>query len=368
MKVLLISNSSGGMYVFRREVIEAICKRADTYLCAPDDANEQYWESIGCSLIKFDFQRHGTNPLKELRQIRYYKKLIAQINPDICLTYTIKPNIYGGIACSRKHVPYIANVTGLGDALENGGIMRKVLLGLYKMGLKRACCVFFQNETNRQLFLTKRIVNGKTRRIPGSGVNLQTHCYEPYPKDDGTFRFLFVARINRDKGIEELLKAIDTLKADNYNCIVSVVGACEGDYIEKLREAEAKGNIKYYGPQTDVHSFYKDCHCVVLPSYHEGTSNVLLEGSSTGRPIIATRVPGCQEVFDEGTTGFGCEPRNSDSLRAAMLKMMAQPREKRETMGKAARKKMELEYDRNIVINAYLEEMEQALTRNTHEL
>lgn len=359
LRVLFISNSSGGMYSFRREILQTISMHFETFLSAPNDAHGDYWETINCNYIPYVFNRHGTNPINEIGQIRYYQRLLRRINPALVFTYTIKPNVYGGIACARQRIPYIANVTGLGDAIENGGIMHTVAILLYRAGLKKASCVFFQNESNRQYFLKNRIVSGKTRRIPGSGVNLSVHQMETYPIIEDEIKLLYIARIKRDKGIRELLEAIKTVRKDFPNCHVDILGVYEDDYSKQIGEAEARGDIRFHGYQSDVHKFYKNAHCVVLPSYHEGLSNVLLEGSATGRPVITTRVPGCKETFDEGISGFGCEPKDVESLVTAIKKFINLSQAEKEAMGLAARRKMEAEFDRQLVISAYLEEMNQ---------
>ena len=361
MRVLFISNSSSGMYSFRKEVVKAVAKRADTFLCAPNDFEEEKWEEVHCSYIPSIIKRHGTNPIDDLRLLRFYFKLIKRINPDVVLTYTIKPNVYAGFACRLLGIKYIVNVTGLGDSFESNRTMRFISMLLYKVGIKKASCVFFQNEANQRLFEKKRIVKGKTKRIPGSGVNLEVHSFEDYPKNSTQFIFLYVARIKKDKGIEELLAAIKEIRKKHPMCYVEIIGPYEEDYSHKVQQAETRGDVKYYGVQKSIHDFYKRSHCVVLPSYHEGLSNVLLEGAATGRPIVTTVVPGCKETFEEGVSGFGCNVRSISSLVDAMEKIISLSREDRESMGRAARRKMENEFDRNIVVNAYLDEI-QSLT------
>ena len=161
----------------------------------------------------------------------------------------------------------------------------------------------------------------------------------------------------KDKGIEELLEAVDNMRQEDKNVFLDVVGGCDEDYTDLLGQYEEKGIIKYHGRQTDVHSFYKKSHCVVLPSYHEGMANVMLEAASTGRPVITTHIPGCQETFEEGATGFGCEPRDSQSLKNAMDKMYQTTWEEREQMGLAGREKVKREFDRKIIITVYLDEI-----------
>lgn len=361
MKVLVLANADIGLYKFRRELMEKLCAEHEVYIALPNGEYIEDLKTLGCQYISFEFNRRGMNPIADLMQIRRYKKLLKEVMPDVVLTYTIKPNIYGGIACRQAKIPFLPNVTGLGTTIENGGLMAQISTTLYKTGLKGAACVFFQNKDNERLFLEKKLVQGRTRVIPGSGVNLEMHNLEPYPSDAEDIRFLFVGRIMKDKGIEELLEAIRKLHKENGHITLDVVGWSDEDYNEALKTAEAEGAVHFHGLQKDVHPFYKNCHCAVLPSYHEGTANVMLEASSTGRPVITTRVPGCQETFDEGITGFGCEAKDSESLIKAMRMFLETPREKRKAMGIAARHKMETEYDRSIILQAYVEEIQNAV-------
>lgn len=362
MRILILSNLDRGLYKFRQELFEKLVKEHEVFFCVPDGNFVEKIENIGGKFISCNLlYRRSTNFIKDFKLFNFYMSVLSAIHPDIVLTYTIKPNIYGGISCSLKKIPYIANVTGLGTSIENGGLLAKLAMTLYKIALKKAKCVFFQNKDNEKLFLNSRIVKGRTRLIPGSGVNLKTFDLESYPNDKTMFHFLFVGRIMKDKGIEELLIAIKNIRKERKDVILDIVGFCEENYMISLTEAESECAIINHGIQSNVHPFYKSCHCVILPSYHEGMSNVLLEASATGRPVIATRVPGCQETFDEGITGFGCEVRNAESLKEAMLKMIALTNDERRQMGLRARKKMEIEYDRNIVIQAYKEEIDKIL-------
>lgn len=358
MKILLLANIDLGLYKFRKELLEMLLVDNEVYFCTPDGEYTGIMQEMGCKFIPCNvLDRRSTNPVKDLKLISFYERTIKDVQPDLVLTYTIKPNVYGGIVCTRNRVPYIANITGLGTTIENGGLLAFISKRLYRLGLKKAKCVFFQNQENQKLFITERIVSGRTRLIPGSGVNLNTHCYEPYPSEDLGIRLLFVGRIMKDKGIEELLKVIRKLHSEKKDIVLDVVGFCDEDYSQLLDEAEKEGAIVNHGVQSDVHPFYTAAHCTVLPSYHEGMANVMLESASTGRPVITTRVPGCKETFTEGITGFGCEVRSIRSLENAIAEFLKLPHEKKEEMGRQGRKKMELEFDRNIILKAYQEEI-----------
>lgn len=358
-KVLVLTNSINGLYSFRRELIQKLVDEGyEATIAAPIDEKTTYFKGIGCECLETFINRRGTNPITDLKLLQEYKKVIKSIKPDVVLTYTIKPNVYGGLACKSLKVPHIANITGLGTAVENGGLLQKVTLTLYKTALTESKCVFFQNEVNKNHFVENGIVKIKTRLIPGSGVNLDQHKLEEYPKSDEIIKFLFIGRIMKAKGIEELLEAAKIVKKKYPAMQVHLIGDCEeGKYYQQL-DTLAKQNIIYYhGRQSDVHSFIKESHAVVHPSYHEGLSNVLLESASSGRPVLASKVPGCLDTFDEGVSGLGFDVKNVDSLVETMIKFIQLPLKQKTEMGIAGRKKIEKEFKRQIVIDAYLEEI-----------
>lgn len=357
MTILILANNDIGLYRFRRELIVRLCTENKVFFALPYGEMIPKLEESGGEYIPFEFHRRGMNPFADLGQLFRYIQIIRQLKPDVVLTYTIKPIVYGGLACQVTKTPYIGNIAGTATAMANGGLLDFITSSLYTVGLKRAYCVFFQNTSQRERFIHKRMVYGKTRLIPGSGVNLNDHRLEGYPPLERTTKFLFVGRITRDKGIEILIAAMQKLRKTRSDVFLDIIGQYDEDYSKSLQLAQEEGILEYHGLQLDVHPFYMTAHCVVLPSYCEGMSNALLEAASTGRPIIATRVPGCIEAFDEGVTGFGCQPGDVDSLVAAMEKFLALSWEEREAMGKAGHEKMTREFDRQIVVDAYIEEI-----------
>lgn len=357
MKILIIANSDSGLYGFRGELLQVLLNEHDVHISVPSGEYVHKLTSMGCIYNNIEFDRHGTNPLKELRQILYYKKLIKRIAPDIVFTYTIKPNIYGGIACSALKIPYFCNITGLGTAIENPGIMQKITLFLYRMGLKKAKHVFFQNQQNLDFMLKHKIVKCPYTLLPGSGVNLQRFAFMNYPDNQTNINFLFIGRVMKDKGIDEFLSAAKSIKSKYPNTQFDIVGAFDGDYEDVINAAVNDGYINYHGLQSDVKPFINKSHCVVLPSYHEGMANVLLEAAASGRPVIASDIAGCRETFDDGVSGFACKAKSAESLINAVEKFIALPYEQKEKMGIAGRKKVEQQFDRQIVIDAYVNEL-----------
>lgn len=354
--VLVLANSIVGLHSFRKEVIKAIVDAGYTvYIAFPDkDERAVYFQSIGCKYVDIPFERRGMNPLKDLKLMMDYVKVIKNIEPIVVLTYTIKPNVYGGMAAAWCNVPLIANVTGLGDSLENPGLLQKLVVILYRVGLRKANTVFFQNEANRQFCIDYGIVKPKqTKQLPGSGVNTSHHIYQEYPAD-GLIKFLFIARMLKDKGADEYLETAKVLKAKYPNSEFQILGYVEGNYQRQLNEFTKLGVIKYLGSTSDVRPYIGKVHCTVMPSYHEGLSNVNLESEANGRPVITTNVPGCKETVYDGLTGYLCEARSAQSLTKAVEKFINLPYEQKKQMGIVGRKKVEREYDRQIVIDAYL--------------
>lgn len=353
--VLVLTNNIGGLHSFRKEVMKAIIDAGyEVFISEPDDDERvKYFESIGCHIIKTDFKRRGMNPMADLKLMLTYRKLIKKLKPKAVLTYTIKPNVYGGMACRFTGTPQIANVTGLGDAVENGGWLQKLTIILYKIGIRKAKQVFFQNKANRDFCLSVGIANDKSFLLPGSGVNLQHHVYQDYP-EDGVIKFLFIARLLKDKGTDEFFEMAKTIKDEYPQTEFQILGGIEGDYKQQLEELTSKGVVNYLGTTSDVRPYLAKVHCTIMPSYHEGMSNVNLESAANGRPVITTNVPGCRETVDDGKTGILVQPKNAQSLINGVERFLSLPFDQKRLMGIEGRNKVEKEFDRQIVIKEYL--------------
>ena len=360
--ILVLANSDMGLIKFRKELLhELISLDYKVYISVPKGEYIEALVGLGCEYIETPIDRRGTNPITDLMLLKAYFKMVKDIKPNIVLTYTIKPNIYGGIICRMMRIPYLTNITGLGTAVENKGILRRVTIFLYRIALKKASCVFFQNNDNKKFLDENNVRYPNCRLIPGSGVNLDEYKFEAYPVYNNETKFVFIGRIMKDKGIGELLQAIKKIKAIYPNTQFNIIGDCEEDYKNDLLDMERNGLLRYHGRQNDVRPYIKECHATILPSYHEGTSNVLLETASLGRPVLASDITGCRETFDEGLSGLGFQAKDTDSLVAAIKKFIELPYEMKKDMGYAGRRKMENEYSRKIVIDAYIEQITKIL-------
>lgn len=357
--ILILTNSIFGLHSFRKEVVKAICDLGyKVYISIPEDhAKADYFREIGCEIIITKFSRRGMNPLADFKLMLAYKKLMKQLNPKAVLTYTIKPNIYGGIAARMCKVPQLANVTGLGDAVENGGWLQKLTIGMYKNGLRKAYKIFFQNESNRLFCIHHNIADDTSVLLPGSGVNLQHHTYQDYPKDEGVIRFLYIGRLMKDKGTSELFEAIRCIKNKYPQTEFQIVGSVDAEYKQELEGLIKSEKVLFWGEQLDIRPYVGAVECTIMPSYHEGMSNVNLESAANGRPVITTSVPGCQETINDGKSGYLIESKSSKSLIDAIERFIALPYNQKVLMGKNGREKVEREFDRQIVVDAYLNEI-----------
>ena len=359
MKIALIANDSTYTYNLRKEIIAKLLE--DGYEVEVIGEILLFREELlrmGCSLINVATGRHGTNPFADLLLLERYYSILRKSKPDIVLTYNIKPNVYGGIACSILGIPYYPNITGLGTAVENPGKLQAITIQLYKLGVSKAACVFFQNSENQEFFRKHSMLGkqSRTRLLPGSGVNLEKHKLLHYPKGD-IVNFLFVSRILKEKGIDLYLAA--ARKYYSKKIIFHVCGMCDSpEYVDIIKQADVSGTIKYHGQQKDIKPFFEMCDCLVHPSwYPEGMSNVLQEAAATGRPIITTNRSGCRELVDDGKTGYVVSIKDEKALIDAIGKFLKLSDIEKEQMGLAGRKKMEREFDRKIVVDAYMKEL-----------
>ena len=363
-KVLVLSNHPSWTYNLRKETIAALVKEGyDVTIVVGYGDEIEYFKEMGCSHIDVPFKRHGKNPFDELKLFFAYKKAITTNRPDVVLSYTIKPNLYGAILCHKYNIPCIANITGLGTAVEYPGLMRTVLLKAYRIAFKNIYKVFFQNTDNRDLFIEHRIVSDNYGLLPGSGVNLSRFEVLPYP-NDSTIEFVFVSRIMKEKGIDEYLIAAETLKKKYPQTRFHICGFCEQNYMEIIQRLIAEDIVTYHGMVKNVEEILKKVHCLVLPTFYpEGMSNVLLESCACGRPIITTNRAGCREIVVDGVNGFIVRPQDSDDLIAKMEHFICLDNEQRKSMGLAGRDKVEKDFDRRIVVNKYLTAVEEAIKK-----
>lgn len=370
-KIMILANDTTYTYNLRDVLIKRFINAEYKVVVACECLNyEKEMLALGVRLINIKMNRHSKNPFSDILLLTQFIKVLRKEKPSVVLTYNIKPNVYGGMACKMLGIPYIPNITGLGTAVENAGIMQKISTILYKIGVSKAVCVMFQNESNQKYFVDNNLLgkNSLMCLLPGSGVNIEKFTCQPYPAQDSTITFSIIGRIMKDKGTDELIEAIKIVKSKYPEVLFKLIGYFDDNYQHIVEKAVDDGLLEYVKEQKDVRPLIIESWAVIQPSHHEGMSNTLLESAASGRPVIATDIPGCRETFDSGKSGFAFPAGNSKVLAETIQRFIVMPYSEKQRMGLAGRAKMEQEFDRNIVAQAYLSEISKTEKENNETL
>lgn len=371
--IALLTNNDDDVYCFRKELIEALI--ADGYemlISCPDGPKFELMKEIPYIYDNPDIDRRGTNPVKDLGLMMHYWRLFKQYKPVVVLTYTAKPNVYASIVAHQLGIPVINNLTGLGSVVNESGLMKHFIMWLFKLAYRKSSCMMFQNETNMKVAIDSGMVKGKYRLIPGSGVDTDRYPLQPYPeggdgKSGAPIVFNYIGRILHDKGVDDYIEAAKRIKKEYPQTEFNMLGfiePTESHYEHDLKELQEQGIIIYRGSQKDVRPFVACAHATIHPStYGEGMSNVLLESASSGRFLITTDNPGCQETVDDNKTGYIYRGGDVNALVYTIERFLALPNSQRKQAGELGRKRMEELFSRKIVVQAYKEEISRILGR-----
>ncbi|MEO6580569.1 MAG: glycosyltransferase family 4 protein [Sphingomicrobium sp.] len=362
-KILISSNSAWNLANFRRPVIEALIAAGyDVVAAAPADGYEPDLVSMGAKFRSLPMSPAGTSIVEDFRLLLNYISLIREERPAIFFGFTAKPNIYGSLAARLVGVPVVATISGLGSAFLKGGLLGGILMRLYRAALGQAQSVMFQNPTDRRLFIDREIVvHDQTRLVAGSGIDLDRFRPQPLP-DTEAFCFLLIGRLLLDKGVGEFVEAARSVRKRHPHARFQILGGRGGNNPSAVPDSElkrwqAESIVELLGASDDVRPYIAGAHCIVLPSYREGLPRSLLEGAAMARPLIASDVPGCRDVIDDGVSGLLCQVRSGASLAGAMERMVGMTSADRAAMGAAGRRKVASEFDQSLVAAAYLAEL-----------
>jgi len=366
-RVLLVSANTGWNLVnFRFGVLAAARARGWRVIAAvpPDPVADARLRELGCEVEHVALDSVGLSPPRDLRTLLQFWRLMRRHRPSHFFSWTPKPNVYGAIAARTFGVRAVLNVSGLGSVFIADSLLTRFVKLIYRFAFAGARTIFFQNATDRDLFLAARLVRvDQAALLPGSGIDLEHFKPAPGLLEGNPPVFLLIARLLRDKGVEEYAEAAAALKQGGVNARFQLLGAVgvanptaiPTDQLERWIES---GTVEYLGEAGDVRPFIAAADCIVLPSYREGTARVLLEAGAMGKPVVATDVPGCRDPVVHGQTGLLCAPRSAGALADALAAMMALSPDARRTMGKAGRVRIEAIYDQRIVIDRYMAELE----------
>ncbi len=361
-KCVLAANTSWYLYNMQSFLIKSLVKEGyRVVVVCPLDRYTLKLIAIGCIHENLPLNRKGKNPLDDLASTWSMYKIYKRLKPDIVLNFTPKLNIYSTIAAKLNDAFVINNITGLGTIFTKQSLSSWIARLLFRCTQPLANFLLFQNKEDRQFFLNAKYVKAeKALRIPGSGIDLERFKAKPIPQGE-TIRFLLVARMLRQKGVMEYVRAARRLKRKYPNVECSLLGYSDNgnptsitaDRLDKWGTFEG---VRYLGGVDDVIPVIESHHCVVLPSfYREGVPRSLLEAAALARPIITTNSVGCRDVMDDEVNGFQCQPKSVDSLFAAMEKIYLSPRYRLIEMGLASRHLVEAKFDVSRVVGTYLQ-------------
>jgi glycosyltransferase involved in cell wall biosynthesis len=362
-KVALIENHELGVYSIRHDLVVELSKNYDIAVLTEVDGSFKNGDLE--KLVQFiDVGKSVLNPLSAAKYNAKLHKALKELKPAVCLTFTIRPAIYGNIVARKLNIPTISTITGTGPLFESNSLSYRIARFLYQRVLKKTRYVFFPNFDDLNAFVERKyITSEQARRVPGSGVNYEKYKPQPYTRgDDGKFVFLYISRLVKDKGVLEYIEAARIIKEQAPNAEFHIIGPLWAGNKKSLTVSQEelddwikKGLVVYHDKQKDVRPYMANADCVVMPSYREGMSNVLLEGASMARPLITTNVTGCRDIVEDGVNGFLCNVRDGKDLAEKMKMMMKLSPEERQEMGKKGREKMIREFDKKIVVKNYIE-------------
>lgn len=368
MRILILTNNDLGLYRFRRDLIEELLKENEVFISLPDGDFVEDLVKLGCKFVDTKIDRRSMNSLRDISLFFEYNKILKDVKPDLVITYTIKPNIYGGLISRIRNVDYVANITGLGTGFQKEGLLKRFIIRLYKIALKNCRVIFFENEDNQNSFINSGITTReKTFKLSGAGVNLTEHSFVQYPEECNAIRFLFIGRLMKEKGLDEFLEVAEKIKSENKKIQFDIIGPNEEDYNNRIEHLQQKKIINYYGYQKHVRPFVKSAHCLVLPSYHEGMANALLECGAMGRPLITSNIPGCKEAVIDGQNGYLTNVADINDLYINMKKFIDLDYGLKAEMGRVSRLHIESTFDKQEVVRETIGVLSKEITdRKTH--
>lgn len=364
-KIVISVNTAWNICNFRSGLVRALGRQGyEVLVLARTDDYAPRLAALGCRFKLLSMDSNGTSPARDLALLVKYRRVLHSLRPLAYLGYTIKPNVYGSIAANGLGIPVINNIAGLGRTFISKSLLTCIVKQMYRYSLRHSERIFFQNADDRDLFLGAGLVRETaTDLLPGSGIDLRHFLPAPLPDGRRAFLFLLVARMLKDKGVEEFARAARIVADAAPGVRFQLLGLVDPENPNSVSTAhiagwEASGLLQHLPGTDDVRPYMAAADCIVLPSYREGVPHVLLEAAAMARPLIASDVAGCRDVVEHGVNGFLCRPRDAVDLARRMLQMIRLPAARRLAMGESGRRKVTAQFDEEIVIAKYLAAIE----------
>lgn len=372
-KIGFVGNSLQTMCNFRAGVMTELVQMGyEVVIIAPKDSDITFLKQNQIRLIPIEMDCKGMNPFADIQFARTLKRIYKKEKFNFLFHYTIKPVVYGSWAARKTKTLQISVITGLGYTFIRKGWITRVAKFLYRLSLRTANEVWFLNQEDKTLFVEQSLLSPfKARLIYGEGVDVAKYKSQSDLLSI-PFTFLFIGRVLWDKGVGEFVKAAQVVKKQHPKVQFHILGqlgannpACVS--IQQMEEWEQTRTVKYLGETSNVLPYIENATCVVLPSYREGVSRVLLEAASMERPIIASNVPGCREIVIEGYNGFLCEAQDTNSLIACMMHMLSISQVELEAFGKNGRTHVIKHFDEQKTIALYKRKLQEYFLVENHE-
>jgi glycosyltransferase involved in cell wall biosynthesis len=367
MRIAVVANTAWYLVNFRLNLMRALQAAGHEVVAVapPDTMQSERLRAAGVTFVSVPITGAGTHPLRELQSVLALRRVFKAQGVQGVLSYTPKGNLYSALASLSLGLRFVPNVSGLGRSFIRQNWVTVVVKLLYRLTLGRAHKVFFQNLDDMELFVKDRLVPAdRCERLPGSGVDLERFTLAPMPQHEQEAPvFLLVARLLWDKGVGEFAEAARQVRVSHPLARFQLLGFLDVDNpsaVPRLQvEAwEEEGVLVYVGATDDVRPFISEADCVVLPSYREGVPRTLLEAAAMGRPVITTDAPGCRDTVKDAVTGFLCRPADSEDLASKLKDFLAMSPLSRQVMGERGRQRVEENFDEQLVLAAYVREVD----------
>ncbi len=363
-RIVIVANTTWNIYNFRQNIIRKLIREGhEVIVMAPVDKFITYTESIRevTHIPIRHLHRDSVNPFQDLRLIVEFIRLYRKFRPDLVIHYTVKPNIYGGLAARILGIRSIGVITGLGYSLMHEGWINTVTRFLYKLALPHHRKVIFENNDDKLLFQKAGLISSaKSVSIKGCGVDTAYFSPNGVVRSESLTTFTFIGRLLYDKGVKEFIEAAQILKKQNHNIQFWLIGEIDRENPSAVRNDDLvkwvrDPSIHYHGATDNIRKYIEQSDCIVLPSYREGMPRVIMEAMSMERAVITTDTAGCRETVDEKINGYLVPVRDSDALAKAMNEFLQLDNDARINMGKAGRIKVLNEFDDRIIADQLYE-------------
>ncbi len=361
MKITIFANSYWNLYNFRLNFIKYLIKNNfEVDLIAPKDNYSKYFININCKIHYLDFKPNNISLYSDFKAFFKLIKIFKKSNPDLVLLYTIKPNLYGGLVCKIFNIKFINTITGLGTLALKGNLFKKILYLIYKLSFIKSKHIFFQNQYDKEFFFKSKKNNISV--VPGSGIDLNKYKYTKKDFNKNNLKFLFVGRLIREKGLNELLNSFELILKNYKNIKLDIIGSLNQNNksslsLKTINYYENINNINFLGHIDELEKIYKNYDCLILPSYREGCSRAILEAGASGLPVITNDVPGCNNIIINDYNGFLSKPKNIQSLYKTIEKFIKQDTQTFFKMRDNSIKYIIKHFDEKIVFIKYLEKI-----------